>query len=42
MQRGEGIKLIKRTFKEWKIPIIFVTHSNFEAEVLADKIIKIG
>ena len=40
--RGEGIKLIKRTFKEWKIPIIFVTHSNFEAEVLADKIIKIG
>lgn len=40
--RDEGIKLIKRIFKEWKIPIIFVTHSNFEAEVLADKIIKIG
>ncbi|UDI77692.1 ATP-binding cassette domain-containing protein [Staphylococcus taiwanensis] len=40
--RDEGIKLIKRIFKEWKIPIIFVTHSNFEAEILADKIIKIG
>lgn len=40
--RDEGIRLIKRIFKEWSIPIIFVTHSNFEAEVLADKIIKIG
>ncbi|GGG91278.1 ATP-binding cassette domain-containing protein [Staphylococcus pragensis] len=39
--RDEGIKLVKRVFKEWKIPIIFVTHSNFEAEVLADKIVKI-
>lgn len=40
--RDEGIKLIKRIFKDWKIPIIFVTHSNFEAEVLADRIVKIG
>ncbi|PNZ69157.1 ATP-binding cassette domain-containing protein [Staphylococcus croceilyticus] len=39
--RDEGIKLVKRVFKEWKIPIIFVTHSNFEAEVLADRIVKI-
>jgi ABC-type Fe3+/spermidine/putrescine transport system ATPase subunit len=26
---------------EWCIPIIFVTHSNYEAEVLADEIIQI-
>ena len=40
--RGEGIKLIKRTLKNGKYQSSFVTHSNFEAEVLADKIIKIG
>lgn len=40
--RNEGIKLIRQVFKEWKIPIIFVTHSNYEAEILADKILTIG
>lgn len=40
--RNEGIKLIRQVFKEWKIPIIFVTHSNYEPEILADKILTIG
>lgn len=40
--RDEGIELIKRIFQEWQIPIIFVTHSNYEAETLADELIIIG
>lgn len=40
--KEEGMQLVKRIFHEWRIPIIFVTHSNYEAEQLADEVIKIG
>ncbi|KRG08112.1 molybdenum ABC transporter ATP-binding protein [Staphylococcus sp. NAM3COL9] len=39
--KDESIYLVKRIFKEWKIPIIFVTHSNYEAESLAHEVINI-
>ena len=41
ISRDEGIHLVKQIHEEWCIPIIFVTHSNYEAEVLADEIIQI-
>ena len=37
-----SITLVKRIFNEWQIPIIFVTHSNYEAEQMAHEIITIG
>lgn len=40
--KDESITLVKRIFKEWHIPIIFVTHSNYEAEQMAHEIITIG
>lgn len=39
--KKEGIKLILKIFEAWQIPIIFVTHSNYEAQQMAHKIIKI-
>lgn len=39
--KKEGIKLILKIFEAWKIPIIFVTHSNYEAQQMAHKIITI-
>lgn len=41
ISRDEGIHLVKQIHEEWCIPIIFVTHSNYEAEVLADEMIQI-
>ncbi|MGZ2212514.1 ATP-binding cassette domain-containing protein [Staphylococcus argenteus] len=40
--KDESITLVKRIFKEWHISIIFVTHSNYEAEQMAHEIITIG
>jgi len=40
--KEESIQLVKRIFEEWQIPIIFVTHSNYEAESLAHEVINIG
>ncbi|PCF86856.1 ATP-binding cassette domain-containing protein [Staphylococcus intermedius] len=37
--RQESMALVKRVFEEWRIPIIFVTHSKWEAEMLADEVI---
>ncbi|OEK67822.1 molybdenum ABC transporter ATP-binding protein [Staphylococcus equorum] len=39
--KDESIQLVKRIFEEWQIPIIFVTHSNYEAEALAHEVINI-
>ncbi|MDU3083633.1 MAG: ATP-binding cassette domain-containing protein, partial [Staphylococcus epidermidis] len=33
--KKEGIKLILKIFEAWQIPIIFVTHSNYEAQQMA-------
>ncbi len=40
--KDESIKIVNNVFKEWQIPIIFVTHSNYEAEQLAHEIIIFG
>lgn len=40
--KDESIKIVNNVFKEWQIPIIFVTHSNYEAEQLAHEIITFG
>lgn len=40
--KEESIELVQKIFNEWKIPIIFVTHSNYEAEKMAHEIINIG
>lgn len=40
--KEESIALVQRIFDEWHIPIIFVTHSNYEAQKMAHEIIKIG
>ncbi|PWG67447.1 molybdenum ABC transporter ATP-binding protein, partial [Enterobacter mori] len=37
--KNESIDLVKQIFNLWKIPIIFVTHSHYEAETLSDEII---
>lgn len=37
--RQESMDLVKRIFEDWGIPIIFVTHSKWEAEMLADEVI---
>ncbi|RQN33458.1 ATP-binding cassette domain-containing protein [Paraburkholderia tropica] len=39
--KKEGIKLILKIFEAWQIPSIFVTHSNYEAQQMAHKIITI-
>ncbi|MDE9798353.1 ATP-binding cassette domain-containing protein [Staphylococcus delphini] len=39
--RKDSMDLVKRIFNEWHIPIIFVTHSKWEAETLADEVIVI-
>ncbi|PTK54510.1 molybdenum ABC transporter ATP-binding protein, partial [Staphylococcus nepalensis] len=40
--KEESMRLVKRLFDEWQIPIIFVTHSNYEAEQFADEIITLS
>lgn len=40
--KDESIKIVNNVFEEWQIPIIFVTHSNYEAEQLAHEIITFG
>ncbi|MFD3221083.1 ATP-binding cassette domain-containing protein [Staphylococcus saprophyticus] len=40
--KHESIQLVQRIFEKWQIPIIFVTHSNYEATSLAHEIITIG
>ncbi|WP_086428168.1 ATP-binding cassette domain-containing protein [Staphylococcus cornubiensis] len=37
--RQESMDLVTRIFEDWGIPIIFVTHSKWEAEMLADEVI---
>lgn len=39
--KNESIALVHKIFEEWKIPIIFVTHSNYEARKMAHEIINI-
>ncbi len=39
--RKESLDLVKQVFDEWHIPIIFVTHSKWEADTLADEVIVI-
>lgn len=39
--RKESMELVKQVFDEWHIPIIFVTHSKWEADTLADEVIVI-
>ena len=39
--KEESIELVKRIFEQWQIPIIFVTHSNYEATSLAHEVINI-
>ena len=39
--KKEGIKLILKICEAWQIPIIFVTHSNYEAQQMAHEIITI-
>ena len=38
--KDESIALVQKIFDEWKIPIIFVTHSNYEAKKMAHEIVK--
>ncbi|WP_073505731.1 ATP-binding cassette domain-containing protein [Staphylococcus succinus] len=40
--KEESIRLVQRIFDEWQIPLIFVTHSNYEAELLAQEVVEIG
>ena len=40
--KDESIALVQKIFDEWKIPIIFVTHSNYEAKKMAHEIVNIG
>ncbi|MDU9268569.1 ATP-binding cassette domain-containing protein [Staphylococcus coagulans] len=37
--KQQGIDLIKEIYQQWQIPIIFVTHSKWEANALADETI---
>ena len=37
--KDESIALVRNIFKQWQIPIIFVTHSKYEAQALAHEII---
>lgn len=40
--KEESIQLIKFIYDLWQIPIIFVTHSKYEATQLADEVIRIS
>lgn len=40
--KDESIALVQKIFDEWEIPIIFVTHSNYEAKKMAHEIVNIG
>ncbi|OFR00830.1 molybdenum ABC transporter ATP-binding protein [Staphylococcus sp. HMSC066C03] len=40
--KDESIALVQKIFDEWNIPIIFVTHSNYEAKKMAHEIVNIG
>lgn len=40
--KAESIALIKHMYHMWNIPIIFVTHSKYEAAQLADEVVKIS
>ena len=40
--KDESIALVQKIFDEWKIPIIFVTHSIYEAKKMAHEIVNIG
>lgn len=39
--KEEGMELIKYIFKTWQIPIILVSHSKKEVQILADEVIEI-
>ncbi|MDO0957596.1 ATP-binding cassette domain-containing protein [Mammaliicoccus sciuri] len=40
--KDEGMALVKSIFKTWQIPIILVSHSKKEVEILADEVIEIN
>ncbi|MCE7782893.1 ATP-binding cassette domain-containing protein [Staphylococcus xylosus] len=39
--KAESMQLVKHIFEQWRIPIIFVTHSDYEATTLAHEVINI-
>ncbi len=39
--KDEGMALVKSIFKTWQIPIILVSHSKKEVQILADEVIEI-
>ena len=40
--KDEGMALVKSIFKTWQIPIILVSHSKKEVQILADEVIDIS
>lgn len=40
--KDEGMVLVKSIFKTWQIPIILVSHSKKEVQILADEVIEIS
>ncbi|RIN99769.1 ATP-binding cassette domain-containing protein [Mammaliicoccus sciuri] len=40
--KDEGMALLKSIFKTWQIPIILVSHSKKEVQILADEVIEIN
>ena len=40
--KDEGMTLVKSIFKTWQIPIILVSHSKKEVQILADEVIEIN
>ncbi|MEB6341169.1 UNVERIFIED_CONTAM: ATP-binding cassette domain-containing protein [Mammaliicoccus sciuri] len=40
--KDEGMALVKYIFKTWQIPIILVSHSKKEVQILADEVIEIS
>ncbi len=40
--KDEGMALVKSIFKTWQIPIILVSHSKKEVQILADEVIEIS
>ncbi|MEB7464155.1 ATP-binding cassette domain-containing protein [Mammaliicoccus sciuri] len=40
--KDEGMALVKFIFKTWQIPIILVSHSKKEVQILADEVIEIS
>ena len=41
LTKENSMSMVRTIFELWQIPMIFVTHSNFEAQQLADEIITI-